>query len=79
MKWVNLHLFFSSTQSTFANCLLILGEEFKEKIIPHAVDFFTGKALDYEDYDDEDDFEVKKKKKKKMSSGTYSFINLIFY
>lgn len=35
-----------------------IGEEFKEKIIPHAVDFFTGKALDYEDYDDEDDFEV---------------------
>ncbi|CAO3624477.1 unnamed protein product [Mucor fragilis] len=34
-----------------------MGEEFKEKIIPHAVDFFTGKALDYEDYDDEDDFE----------------------
>ncbi|OBZ82591.1 hypothetical protein A0J61_09357 [Choanephora cucurbitarum] len=34
-----------------------MGEEFKEKIIPHAVDFFTGKALEYEDYDDEDDFE----------------------
>ncbi|KAI8968999.1 hypothetical protein BDF20DRAFT_907825 [Mycotypha africana] len=34
-----------------------MGEEFKEKIIPHAVDFFTGKALDYEDYDEEDDFE----------------------
>ncbi|CEP17125.1 hypothetical protein [Parasitella parasitica] len=33
-----------------------MGEEFKEKIIPHAVDFFTGKALDYEDYE-EDDFE----------------------
>jgi hypothetical protein len=38
--------------------LSFVGEEFKEKIIPHAVDFFTGKALDYEDYDDEDDFEV---------------------
>jgi len=34
-----------------------MGEEFKEKIIPHAVDFFTGKALEYEDYGDESDFE----------------------
>ncbi|ORE04311.1 NAP-domain-containing protein [Rhizopus microsporus var. microsporus] len=34
-----------------------MGEEFKEKIIPHAVDYFTGKALEYEDYDDEDDFD----------------------
>lgn len=42
-----------------------LGEDFKEKIIPRAVDFFTGKALEYEDdmeefdeeFDDEDDFE----------------------
>ncbi|KAI9262746.1 hypothetical protein BY458DRAFT_458694 [Sporodiniella umbellata] len=32
-----------------------MGEEFKEKLIPHAVDFFTGKALDYEDFDDESD------------------------
>ncbi|KAJ1962873.1 histone chaperone [Dipsacomyces acuminosporus] len=36
-----------------------LAEEFKEKIIPHAIDWFTGKALEYEglgdeDYDDED-------------------------
>ncbi|KAI8087789.1 uncharacterized protein B0P05DRAFT_585003 [Gilbertella persicaria] len=31
-----------------------MGEEFKDKIIPHAVDYFTGKALQYEDYDDED-------------------------
>ncbi|KAJ1991025.1 histone chaperone [Dimargaris cristalligena] len=31
-----------------------IGEEFKEKIIPHAVDWFTGKALEYEglNYDD---------------------------
>lgn len=28
-----------------------LGEEFKEKIIPHAVDWFTGKALQYEDFE----------------------------
>jgi nucleosome assembly protein 1-like 1 len=35
-----------------------MGEEFKEKIIPHAVDFFTGKALEYEDYEEETDFEV---------------------
>ena len=41
-----------------------LGEDFKEKIIPRAVDYFTGKALKYEndfeddmeeDYEDEDD------------------------
>ncbi|RUP48671.1 hypothetical protein BC936DRAFT_144209 [Jimgerdemannia flammicorona] len=31
-----------------------LGEEFKEKLIPHAVDWFTGKALSYENYDGED-------------------------
>jgi nucleosome assembly protein 1-like 1 len=34
-----------------------LGEEFKEKIIPRAVDYFTGKALRYEDQYDEDDDE----------------------
>ncbi|KAI0816911.1 hypothetical protein BC628DRAFT_1405216 [Trametes gibbosa] len=34
-----------------------LGEDLKEKIIPRAIDFFTGKALEYEDFDDEDDFE----------------------
>lgn len=33
-----------------------LGEDFKEKIIPRAVDYFTGKALRYED-DFEEDFE----------------------
>lgn len=33
-----------------------LGEDFKEKIIPRAVDYFTGKALRYED-DFEDEFE----------------------
>ncbi|KAI8984456.1 hypothetical protein BDF20DRAFT_905355 [Mycotypha africana] len=31
-----------------------MGEEFKDKIIPHAVDYFTGKALQYENYDEED-------------------------
>jgi nucleosome assembly protein 1-like 1 len=31
-----------------------LGEDFKEKIIPRAVDYFTGKALEY-DFEDEDD------------------------
>jgi nucleosome assembly protein 1-like 1 len=35
-----------------------MGEEFKDKIIPHAVDYFTGKALQYEDYEDEEDFDV---------------------
>jgi len=40
-----------------------LGEDFKEKIIPRAVDYFTGKALRYEEdfeedfEDDEDDYE----------------------
>ncbi|KAI7868255.1 hypothetical protein BDF14DRAFT_1794530 [Spinellus fusiger] len=33
------------------------GEEFKDKIIPHAVDYFTGKALEYEDFEGDDDFE----------------------
>jgi nucleosome assembly protein 1-like 1 len=33
-----------------------LGEEFKEKIIPHAVDWFTGKALQFEDLNDENDY-----------------------
>ncbi|KAJ6483556.1 nucleosome assembly protein [Mycena vitilis] len=34
-----------------------IGEDFKEKIIPRAVDYFTGKALEYEmiDSDDDDD------------------------
>ncbi|CEI89257.1 Putative Nucleosome assembly protein 1-like 1 [Rhizopus microsporus] len=34
-----------------------MGEEFKDKIIPHAVDYFTGKALQYEDYDEDFDDE----------------------
>ncbi|KAG1574364.1 hypothetical protein G6F50_002034 [Rhizopus delemar] len=34
-----------------------MGEEFKEKVIPHAVDFFTGKALEYEDYEEGSDFD----------------------
>ncbi|EJF58511.1 nucleosome assembly protein [Dichomitus squalens] len=32
-----------------------LGEDIKEKIIPRAIDYFTGKALEYEDFDDDDD------------------------
>ncbi|CCL99941.1 uncharacterized protein FIBRA_01966 [Fibroporia radiculosa] len=32
-----------------------IGEDIKEKIIPRAIDFFTGKALEYEDLDDDDD------------------------
>jgi len=36
-----------------------IGEDFKDKIIPRAIDFFTGKALEYEvDEDEEDDFEI---------------------
>jgi len=34
-----------------------LGEDLKEKIIPRAIDWFTGKALEYEVFDDDDDFE----------------------
>ncbi|KAI8073207.1 hypothetical protein BC940DRAFT_290793 [Gongronella butleri] len=35
-----------------------MGEEFKEKIIPHAVDYFTGKALEYDGFDqDEGEFD----------------------
>ncbi|CAA7262400.1 unnamed protein product [Cyclocybe aegerita] len=32
-----------------------IGEDLKEKIIPRAVDYFTGKALEYEVMDDDDD------------------------
>ncbi|KAF7368665.1 NAP-domain-containing protein [Mycena venus] len=32
-----------------------IGEDFKEKIIPRAVDYFTGKALEYEILDDSDE------------------------
>ncbi|TFK70857.1 nucleosome assembly protein [Pluteus cervinus] len=35
-----------------------IGEDLKEKIIPRAVDYFTGKALEYEGFDDEDPFET---------------------
>lgn len=35
-----------------------LGEDFKEKIIPRAVDYFTGKAVDFDMMgDDDDDYE----------------------
>lgn len=35
-----------------------VGEDLKEKVIPHAVDYFTGKALEYDfDEDDEDDYD----------------------
>ncbi|KXS19205.1 nucleosome assembly protein [Gonapodya prolifera JEL478] len=36
-----------------------IGEMLKEKIIPHAIDWFTGKALEYDEdiYDDDDDDE----------------------
>lgn len=32
-----------------------LGEDIKEKLIPRAIDWFTGEALQYEEMDDEDD------------------------
>ncbi|KIY72600.1 NAP-domain-containing protein [Cylindrobasidium torrendii FP15055 ss-10] len=39
-----------------------IGEDLKEKVIPHAIDYFTGKALEYDlmdedDDEDDDDFE----------------------
>lgn len=34
-----------------------LGEDFKDKIIPRAVDYFTGKALQYDMMEDDDDYE----------------------
>lgn len=39
-----------------------LGEDIKEKIVPKAVDYFTGKALEFDmmeedDDDDDDDYE----------------------
>ncbi|OAD72762.1 hypothetical protein PHYBLDRAFT_89747, partial [Phycomyces blakesleeanus NRRL 1555(-)] len=34
-----------------------MGEEFKDKIIPRAVDYFTGKALEYEDFEGDDEFD----------------------
>ena len=32
-----------------------MGEDLKDRIIPHAVDFFTGKALHYENPEEWDD------------------------
>ncbi|KAF9471863.1 NAP-domain-containing protein [Pholiota conissans] len=34
-----------------------IGEDLKEKVIPRAIDYFTGKALEFEVMDDEDDFD----------------------
>ncbi|KAF2158117.1 nucleosome assembly protein NAP-1 [Myriangium duriaei CBS 260.36] len=34
-----------------------LGEDIKEKLIPRAIDWFTGEALQFEQFDDEDDFD----------------------
>ncbi|KAM5536351.1 hypothetical protein V8D89_009949 [Ganoderma adspersum] len=34
-----------------------LGEDLKEKIIPRAIDYFTGKALEFEDFDEDEDFD----------------------
>lgn len=54
MKWV-LYKIMTNKWRRKLNCLI--GEEFKEKVIPHAVDFFTGKALEYEDYEEGSDFD----------------------
>ncbi|KAI9024440.1 hypothetical protein CLU79DRAFT_747188 [Phycomyces nitens] len=43
-----------------------MGEEFKDKIIPHAVDYFTGKALEYEEFEG-DDFEVRHRVTKNLT------------
>lgn len=34
-----------------------LGEDIKEKLIPRAIDWFTGEALQFEEFDDADDAE----------------------
>ncbi|KAF9218379.1 NAP-domain-containing protein [Gyrodon lividus] len=34
-----------------------IGEDLKEKIIPRAIDYFTGKALEYDMMEEEDDFD----------------------
>ncbi|KAH9970520.1 hypothetical protein BGW80DRAFT_1438074 [Lactifluus volemus] len=34
-----------------------IGEDIKEKVIPRAIDYFTGKALEYEMLSDEEDFD----------------------
>lgn len=36
-----------------------LGEDIKEKLIPHAIDWFTGEALHYDEFEeaDEEDFD----------------------
>ncbi|CAI6100470.1 unnamed protein product [Clonostachys chloroleuca] len=34
-----------------------LGEDIKEKLIPHAIDWFTGEALAFEEYEDDEDLE----------------------
>ncbi|KAG6884587.1 hypothetical protein C0993_009789 [Termitomyces sp. T159_Od127] len=34
-----------------------MGEDLKEKVIPRAIDYFTGKALEYDMMDDDDEFE----------------------
>ncbi|KAH9828972.1 nucleosome assembly protein [Rhodofomes roseus] len=34
-----------------------IGEDIKEKIIPRAIDYFTGRALEFEDFEDDDEFE----------------------
>ena len=32
-----------------------LGEDIKEKLIPRAIDWFTGEALQFEEFDEEDE------------------------
>ncbi|KAJ2845851.1 histone chaperone, partial [Coemansia erecta] len=34
-----------------------LANDLKEKIVPNAIDWFTGKALEYEGLDEDEDFE----------------------
>lgn len=54
MKWVSYKI---KTSKWRRELKYFIGEEFKEKVIPHAVDFFTGKALEYEDYEEGSDFD----------------------
>jgi len=48
-----------------------IGEDLKEKVIPRAVDYFTGKALEYE-VDDDDEFDEDDDRDDDASSGSGS-------
>ncbi|KAI0344364.1 NAP-domain-containing protein [Trametopsis cervina] len=48
-----------------------IGEDLKEKIVPHAVDWFTGRALDFEGIDDDDDEDFESLEDDEDDDGTF--------